>query len=145
MLKHQQIPEGDAFVEPRNLDTVRGLLDAAAALDLDSSVIRTQSGGYLAPADVVAKWQDDGGEATVTKSGESRPEPLTAEQSTETQADGSQTLIEAPDPGSETASAEAPAKSASKGDWEAYAQTQGYDSAEELTKAELIERYGASE
>lgn len=36
----------------------------------------------------------------------------------------------------------APAKTASKGDWVAYAAEQGYDESEGLTKDELIERYG---
>lgn len=40
----------------------------------------------------------------------------------------------APDP------VEAPAKSATKADWVAYAEAQGIESADELTKPELIDR-----
>lgn len=127
-IRHQQIPEGHAFVEPRNPDTARALLEAAESLDLEAGVVRTQQGGYIAPTEVVEKYQatvgDDAGEVT------------TSEQLAEAQAAEAKTA-EAGD--------DVPAKSASKGDWVAYAASQGYDESEGLTKDELIERYGAAE
>ena len=132
MIRHQQIPEGTAFVEPRNVDTVKGLLAAAKELDVDPSTVRTQQGGYLAPTDVVAKWQEGevGDDVEVTEA----PKPERAD-APEVQDDGEVADLQP----------EAPAQSASKADWEAYAAGQGYDPAEGLTKAELIERFGASE
>jgi hypothetical protein len=116
-IQHQQIGEGDAFVEPISADTAKGLLAAAEELELGPEVVRTQLGGFLAPVEVVEKWQEgDTGDAEVTIPG--------AEPDAE---DGP------------------PAASASKADWEAFAVAQGYDAEEGLTKAQLIERYGASE
>lgn len=117
MIRHQQIPEGHAFVEPRSPETARALLDAAKELDLDASVVQTQQGGYLAPSEVVEKFQRGDG-VSVTEASDSEP----AEESEAR-----------------------PAVSASKGEWVAFAKTQDYDESEGLTKDELIERYGASE
>lgn len=48
------------------------------------------------------------------------------------------------DKGSDDDSDDVPAKSASKADWFAYAQSQGFDGDEDdVTKAELVEKYGA--
>jgi hypothetical protein len=125
-IQHQQIGEGEAFVEPISADTAKGLLAAAEELELDPGVVRTQLGGFLAPAEVVEKWQEgDTGDAQVT----------TPEDAAQAAADAN---AEAADDGR-------PAASASKADWEAYAVDNGYDADEGLTKAQLIERYGASE
>ena len=63
MLNHQQIPEGHAFVEPRDVETARGLIAAAESIGVDPAVVRTQQGGYLAPTEVVEAWE--GGDDTV--------------------------------------------------------------------------------
>lgn len=119
MLNHQQIPEGHAFVEPRDVETARGLIAAAEGLGIDPAVVKTQQGGYLAPTEVVEAWE--GGDDTVV-----------------TTADDLETANE------ETGD-ERPAKTADKGTWVDYAKTQGYDESEELTKSQLIERFGATE
>ena len=132
MINHQQIPEGQAFVEPRDVETARGLIAAAEALEVDPALVRTQQGGYLAPVDVVTKWQEDGelgDDVSVTEA----PKPTAPDEP----------ALQSTDDGD--AAPEAPAKSASKGDWVEYATTQGYDESEGLTQAQLIERYGASE
>lgn len=119
MLNHQQIPEGQAFVEPRDVETARGLIAAAESLDLDPAVVRTQAGGYLAPVEVVEAWE--GGSDTVVTTADDLAAAEPAEQ------DGP------------------PAKSASKGDWLDYAKSQGFDESEDLSKSQLIERFGATE
>ena len=132
---NQQIPEGDAFVEPRNVETVRGLLTAAAELGLESSVVRTQQGGYLAPVKVVAKFQESVEDDTAT---------ITSAPSTEEEDEETEETEEEPEVEDEETDAP-PAKNASKADWEAYAVANGYEPDEGLTKEQLIERFGASE
>jgi hypothetical protein len=121
MLNHQQIPEGHAFVEPRDVETARGLIAAAESIGVDPAVVRTQASGYLAPIEVVEAWE--GGDDTVVTTAD--------DVASETGGD------ETPDG--------PPAKSASKGDWVEYAVGQGYDESEDLSKSQLIERFGATE
>jgi len=121
MLNHQQIPEGHAFVEPRDVETARGLIAAAESLDIDPAVVKTQQGGYLAPVEVVEAWE--GGDDTVV---------TTADDLATGGADGEE-------------GDERPSKSSDKQSWVDFAKTQGYDEAEDLTKSQLIERYGATE
>lgn len=126
-IRHQQIPEGEAFVEPISGETARGLLAAAEELGLGPEAVRTQQGGFLAPAEVVEKWQEgDTGDAEIT----TRQDVETAAAEENAEAGKAN---------------EAPAASASKADWVAYAEANGYDASEDLTKAQLIERYGATE
>lgn len=122
-IRHQQIGEGEAFVEPRSVDTARGLLAAAEELGYGASVVRTQQGGYLAPVDVVEKWQEgDTGDAEVTMPDEPEPTPEPEEESGP------------------------PAESAGKQEWFDYAVSQGFEGEyDSITKPQLIERYGATE
>ena len=99
-----ELPEGYGFVGGQDPATARALLDAADSIEADQTGIRTQSGGFLVPEDILDAYNEAAG----------------------ADADGR------------------PADSASKGDWVTYASTQGYDEAEGLTKAELIERFGAT-
>lgn len=158
--RHQQIPEGEAFVEPRNVETVRGLLAAAEKLNLDPSVVRTQSGGYLAPAAVVEAFLADSPEGVdVTEHDDSVDEfgfakVDTEEAGSDSESTGSDTEGTEGDTGSEPVTEiEQPAKSAAKPEWVAFAvaKSAGTDEplteeqANALTTAQLIERFGASE
>lgn len=53
-----------------------------------------------------------------------------------------ETVADADDASLDASNDELPAKSATKDEWVAYAESQGLDDADSFTKAELIERYG---
>jgi hypothetical protein len=76
---------------------------------------------------------------------EEQPEPEAdeSEQSDSEESELEQVLLEEPEPSPVGAQASHPPVRASKEDWVTYAQSQGWDGdPEEITKAELIERYG---
>lgn len=169
---HQQIPEGDAFVEPRDVETVRGLLAAAEALGLDPAVVRTQSGGYLAPAEVVDLFLENSAEtaAVVTTTQEpvdefgflTEPDAGTGEvpagdgDGNSEQPGGEAGEQSDPDGAGEQTDGDElvePKKTAAKPEWVAYAVAKSAQTDEPLTEeqatalttAQLIERFGASE
>lgn len=147
---HQQIPEGYAFVEPRDVTTVRGLLTAAEALNIDPAVVRTQMGGYLAPSEVVELFL----ETSFDSAAESGTIVSTSEKSATLSEFGFVADGETGE-GEESGEGElvAPKKTAAKPEWVAFAVAKSAstdeplteEQANELTTAQLIERFGASE
>ena len=156
-----QLNEGEALIVGRgDRDTAVALLKAADDAGYPVESVRTVTDGFVVPAEVADKYEETiGKDAKEVRRFEEEPdEPTNVRQSTEEPVTDSEianvglensgdTTAEAAvasrEQGDEGASA--PAKSASKGDWEAYAVSQGYDADEGLTKDQLIERYGASE
>jgi hypothetical protein len=53
------VDEGYAFVSPKGSVTARGLLEAAKALGLEASVVRSTMGGYYVPVAVSKKYETD--------------------------------------------------------------------------------------
>jgi hypothetical protein len=144
------VPEGQALIPGRSRDNARAALDAAEAAGLDPQVaVRTVQDGYLVPVAVLEHY----------KAPEGADEPVTADAAAEDDGTGGEPgeAIDGVNAG-EVESTEgseevlqAPAKSASKGDWVAFAVEASADSdsplteeeAQALTKDELIERFGA--
>jgi hypothetical protein len=129
-----QIKEGEALIVGRgDRDTAVALLKAADDTGHPVESVRTVMDGFVVPAEVADKYE----EAVAAKSRKEVRRFESAEEASGEAADESE--------GEGDEGAEVPAKSASKGDWEAYAASQGYDAEEGLTKDQLIERYGVSE
>ena len=129
-----QIKEGEALIVGRgDRDTAVALLKAADDTGYPVESVRTVMDGFVVPAEVADKYE----EAVAAKSRKEVRRFESAEEASGEAADESE--------GEGDEGAEVPAKSASKGDWEAYAVSQGYDAEEGLTKDQLIERYGVSE
>jgi hypothetical protein len=129
-----QIKEGEALIVGRgDRDTAVALLKAADDTGHPVESVRTVMDGFVVPAEVADKYE----EAVAAKSRKEVRRFESAEEASGEAADESE--------GEGDEGAEVPAKSASKGDWEAYAVSQGYDAEEGLTKDQLIERYGVSE
>lgn len=51
------VDEGYAFVSPKGAATARALLEAAKALGLEASVVRSTMGGYYVPVSVSKKYE----------------------------------------------------------------------------------------
>lgn len=111
------IPEGFGVYGPRGRDNARAVLDKTAELDRDPSEVKVHPSGYVVHKDVI-----------VALGGKVEADGTEGEGTTESE---------------ESTEVEAPAQSADKDTWVAYAKTQGYDESEDLTKAKLIERFGA--
>jgi regulator of protease activity HflC (stomatin/prohibitin superfamily) len=138
-----QIKEGEALIVGRgDRDTAVALLKAAD--DTGQPVESVRMDGFVVPTVVADAYEEAlGAKANEVRRREDAAAAAAAEEDGEVVGAASITGSnegEAGDTG-----AEAPAKSASKGDWEAYAASQGYDAEEGLTKDQLIERYGVSE
>lgn len=150
-----QIKEGEALVVGRGRrETAIALLKAADDTGHPVESVRTVMDGFLVPAEVadayeeavaekerqeVRRFQEQSAEeaaAGIDDAGEAAEQP--AETGEETV--GSTGITE-----TEAETVKVPAKSADKPTWVEFAKTQGYDESEDLTKDQLIERYGASE
>jgi hypothetical protein len=113
------IPEGYGVIAGRSQENAQKALAAADAAGVDQSLILTVDEGYLAPLAVLDAY--DANAETVQNLDEDEPE-------------------ESPEEGDEGPAY--PAGNASKAVWSKWAaETQGYDPAEDLSRAELIERY----
>lgn len=157
-----QINEGEALIVGRgSRETAIALLKAADDVGAPVESVRTVMDGFVVPSEVADKYEESVAEAErneVRRFEEDAEQPTNVRQSnTEPVTDSEIANVGLENSGDTTAEAavasreqgdkgaDVPAKSASKGDWEAYAVSQGYDTEEGLTKDQLIERYGASE
>jgi hypothetical protein len=140
-----QIKEGEALIVGRgDRDTAVALLKAADDTGQPVESVRTVMDGFVVPTVVADAYEEAlGAKANEVRRREDAAAAAAAEEDGEVVGAASITGSNEGEEGDK--GAEAPAKSASKGDWEAYAASQGYDAEEGLTKDQLIERYGVSE
>lgn len=122
------LPAGHGFIAGRGRPIARKVFEAVAAVEGDEYSVKTTDGGYTAPLDVVAKYEELNG----------------LESSTSTDAGPGTTEGEGTP--AEPTGAEEPKRSASTEAWATWAKDhKGYDPAEDLSRAELIERFGEKE
>lgn len=107
----------DGFYGPRSREHARLLLDAADKVGVDQHLIRTTTGGYLVPQEVLDYLND------LPKEGEEVDAPEEAKP----EAKGRPNVNE------------------SKADWLAYGQSIGLDVTDETSKADIIEAVKAAE
>lgn len=117
------IPDGHGVIAGRGRTNARIALHAANLAGVDPALVRTTQDGYLVP------------EAVLDFHEQARAEIDSTVGAAVENADTT-----------ETDENKAPAKTDAKGVWEAWAtKNHGYDTAEGLTKAQLIERFGDKE
>lgn len=136
-----QAPEVDVNAEPqyteipnRSSANAKRALQAAENVDgFDFADVRTTSTGFLVPSAVGTEYERLLAEENAATT--AIPEP------TEPTGDAGQQAGEPTQP----IEVVEPKKSGSKKDWEAFAATKGYDVAEDLSRDELVARFGTAE
>jgi len=111
-----EIPEGFGVYGPRGRETAQKVLAATEEAGRDPREVKTHPSGFVAHKSVIE-----------ALGGKVEPD------GTEENGDGE----------TGDGEAKAPAQSASKDEWVTFAKANGYDESEDLTKAQLIERFGA--
>lgn len=166
-------PEGYSIIPERDRQRAIDVLAAADRAGVDQYEVKKLAEGYLVPT-AVAEEFDAASKAAkkarkAAKAAETVEvvgEPVTENEAGSTPAavvegltageDGLQTLPVADvvepvepvvvEPVAEPVVVEAPRKSGSKADWAAYAaEHKGYDASEDLSRDQLVERYGEKE
>lgn len=117
----------DNFFGPRSRHNARLLLDAAAALGVDPTTIRTQAGGYLVPQEIL----DLLAQAIPVEEGTEYPAPVEATPQEEVAPEAT-TVTE------EVAAPKRPGKNDSKATWEEYISTLGIAIPDGATKDDLF-------
>lgn len=145
--------EDEAIVPDTSRNAARALLKIAEELELDPGVIVYTIKGFVVPTEVADRYE---GPLTTNRIEDI---PVSAPVTVDTTIEGEEGIIkesteahEPTDPGifnrepfTSTAgetTAEAPAKNGKTEDWVAWAELHGYDKSEDLTRDELIAKYG---
>lgn len=76
------IPEGQALIEGRSSKTARALLEAAQKADVDVTLVRTTSTGYLVPVQVAEAYENslNGGKKKASAKSRSAKTPAKSEE-----------------------------------------------------------------
>lgn len=125
------IPEGFAFVargDRSRREAATELLARAEEQGVDPTLIRSTTDGYYIPEELLTKDEQSAAAAIA--------DAVNAREANVTRSTAEATAV------AEAEGDDRPALNAKKADWVDFAKTQGYDESEELTKDELIERYG---
>lgn len=115
---------GNTFYGPRSRENARLLLDAAKELGYPSSVVKTTTGGYNAPEDVVEMASGADG----IEEGKTYPAPDGQEQEQE-----QDTTLERPN------------KGASREEWKNYAESIGVEVVDDDKRDGIVEKVEAKE
>lgn len=148
--------EGDGIVPGHGRDIARALLLIAEELGLDPHVIVRTTEGYVAPSEVLDKYN---GPVTTDRIEDI---PVSGPISVDTTIEGEEGIIQEAKPAHEPTDpgifnrgtgiedtvrgdkADEPAKNASTEDWESWAETtHGYDKAEGLSRSDIIARFSS--
>lgn len=146
-------PEGFAHIDGRSGERAKRLLEVADELGVSRDLVRTTSFGYVVPTEVAQAYGDAPTAPLVPESSSE----LDSTETTKTEADGeSSTEGETNEAGESEKSEETeseekqpePPRAGAGSSTQAWADwataNHGYDQAEELSRDELIAKYGAS-
>lgn len=134
----------DVHYGPRSRANARALLEAAEGLGLPGEVVRTQTGGYLVPEEVVAVVQGvDHIEEGKEYEAPANPDPISPE------PEPVSPEPVAPEPEAKESQAQEevkrPSQADSKAEWLAYALNKNLAVTEDNTKAEIVDAVKATE